>query len=60
MKIFNQKDGKLTRDELYQLGGLLVKAGYTVSAGAMYPPGKTSGSKVPYMEAQEKDRGAGH
>ena len=33
MRIFAQKGGTLTQGELYELAGLLIKAGYTVRIG---------------------------
>lgn len=33
MKIYAQKNGTLTQNELYELAGLLIKAGYTVKIG---------------------------
>ena len=42
MKIYEQKDGQLNKEDRLELAKLLVKAGYTVRVGREKPPGKRS------------------
>ncbi len=40
MKLFKQKLGTILRDEVYELGALMLKLGYPVRIGKEPPPGK--------------------
>jgi hypothetical protein len=42
VKIFEQEDGQLNKEDRLELAKLLVKAGYTVRVGREKPPGKRS------------------
>ena len=55
MKIYEQKDGQLNKDDRLELAKLLVKAGYTVRIGKEKPKGKSTNIQfVEYMEDAEK------
>ena len=53
VKIYEQKDGQLNKEDRLELAKLLVKAGYTVRVGREKPPGKRA--YVYFVEYKEDE-----
>lgn len=53
VKIYEQKDGQLNKEDRLELAKLLVKAGYTVRVGREKPPGKRT--YVYFVEYKEDE-----
>ncbi len=53
MRIYEQKDGQLNKEDRLELAKLLVKAGYTVRVGREKPQGKRA--YVYFVEYKEDE-----
>lgn len=53
MKIQNQRNGSLTKEEIISLANALFRAGYTVTLGKETPP---KGATVYYVESMGDDK----